>query len=181
MFKPKAHTLQTTRPGRLIEIGLRSQMLMALLALVALTVPMRAAAADRVPLKAAETGTFQLLGPCQTSGIIVDVTGSGHATHLGAFSTHYRECFDPATGAVTDGSFTLTAANGDTIFGTYGGQVSPTRDATVFAYDDPGVITGGTGRFAGASGIVGTSGVVNLATGEYSGAITGSLSNPASP
>jgi hypothetical protein len=43
MFKPKAHTLQTTRPGRLIEIGLRSQMLMALLALVALTVPMRAA------------------------------------------------------------------------------------------------------------------------------------------
>jgi hypothetical protein len=43
------------------------------------------------------------------------------------------------------------------------------------------VITGGTGRFAGASGIVGTSGVVNLATGEYSGSITGSLSNPASP
>jgi hypothetical protein len=181
MFKPKAHALQATKPGRLIEIGLRSQMLMALLALVALTVPMRAAAADRVPLKAAETGTFQLLGPCQTSGVVVDVTGSGHATHLGDFTTHYRECFDPATGAVTDGSFTLTAANGDTILGTYGGQVSPTGDSTVFVYDDPGVITGGTGRFAGASGIVGTSGVVNLATGEYSGTITGSLSNPASP
>ena len=181
MFKPKAHTLQATKPGRLIEIGLRSQMLMALLALVALAVPMRAAAADRVPLKATETGTFQLLGPCQTSGIIVDVTGSGHATHLGNFTTHYHECFDPATGAVTDGSFTLTAANGDTILGTYGGQVSPTGDQTVFAYDDPGVITGGTGRFAGASGTVGTSGVVNLATGEYSGTITGSLSNPASP
>jgi hypothetical protein len=181
MFKPKAHTLLGTKGGRLIEIGLRSQTLIGLLVLVALALPMHAAAADRVPLKAAETGTFQLLGPCETSGIVVDVTGSGHATHLGDFTTHYRECFVAATGAVTDGSFTLTAANGDMIFGTYGGQVSPTGDSTVFAYEDPGVITGGTGRFAGASGIVGTSGVVNLATGEYSGTITGSVSSPVSP
>ena len=181
MFNPKAHTLLGTKRGKLIEIGLRSQTLMWLLVLVALALPIGAAAADRVPLKAAETGTFQLLGPCETSGIVVDVTGSGHATHLGHFSTHYRECFDPATGAVTDGSFTLTAANGDTIFGTYGGHVSPTGDPTVFAYKDPGMITGGTGRFASASGTVDTSGVVNLATGEYSGTITGSVSSPGSP
>jgi hypothetical protein len=181
MFKPKAHTLLGTKRGRPIDIALRSQTLTGLLVLVALALPMHAAAADRVPLKAAETGTFQLLGPCETSGIVVDVTGSGHATQLGDFTTHYRECFFPATGAVTDGSFRLTAANGDTIVGTYGGQVSPTGDSTVFAYDDPGVITGGTGRFAGASGIVDTRGVVNLATGEYSGTITGSVSSPASP
>src|SRR5919198_1047230 len=142
MFKSKAHALPGTKRGRLIEIGRRSQTLMGLLVLVALALPMHAAAAaDRVPLKAAETGTFQLLGPCETSGLVVDVTGSGHATHLGDFTTHYRECFVPATGAVTDGSFTLTASNGDTIFGTYGGQVLPTGDSTVFAYDDPGVIT----------------------------------------
>jgi hypothetical protein len=180
MFKPKAHAHLGTKPGRLIEIALRSQTLTALLVLGALAVPMHAAAANRVPLKATETGTFQLLGPCHTSGVVVDVTGTGHATHLGNFTTHYRECFVPATGAVTDGSFTLTAANGDTIFGAYGGQVSPTGDLNVFAYDDPGVITGGTGRFAGASGIVGTNGVVNLATGEYSGTITGSVSSPLS-
>ena len=181
MFKPKAHTLPGTKAGRLIEIGLRSRTLMGLLVLAALALPMRAAAADRVPLKAAETGTFRLLGPCEASGIVVDVTGSGQATHLGAFTTHYRECFDPATGAVTDGTLTLTAANGDTILGTYGGQVSPTGDSTIFAYDDPGVITGGSGRFAGTSGIVDTTGVVNLATGEYSGTITGSVSSPVSP
>jgi len=163
-----------------MKIGLRRQTLVGLLVLVALALPMRAAAADQVPFKAAETGTFQLLSPCETSGIVVDVTGSGHATHLGDFTTHYRECFVPATGAVTNGSFTLTAANGDMVFGTYGGQVSPTGDSNVFSYEDPGVITGGTGRFAGASGIVDTSGVVNLATGEYGGTITGSVSNPAS-
>ena len=181
MFKPKAHTLLGTNAGRLIEIALRWQTLIGLLVLVALALPMHAAAADRVPLKATESGTFQLLGPCETGGIVVDVTGSGHATHLGDFTTHYRECFVPATGAVTDGSFTLTAANGDTILGTFGGQVSPTGDPTVFAYKDPGTITGGTGRFAAASGTVDTSGVVNLATGEYSGTITGSLSSPVSP
>jgi hypothetical protein len=178
MFKPTAPTLLGTKQARLMEIGLQSQTLMGLLLLVALALPMHAAAADRVPLKAAETGTFQLLGPCETSGVVVDVTGSGHATQLGNFTTHYRECFVPATGAVTDGSFTLTAANGDTIFGTYRGQVSPTGDSTVFAYDDPGVITGGTGRFARASGVVDTGGVVNLATGEYSGTIAGSLTSP---
>ena len=180
MFKPKAHALFAARGGRLIEIGLRSRTLMGMLVLVALALPMQAAAADRVPLKAAETGTFELLGPCEAGGVVVDVTGSGHATQLGAFTTHYRECFVPATGAVTDGSFTLTAANGDTLFGTYGGQVSPTGDPTVFDYDDPGVITGGTGRFAGAEGSVGTSGAVNLATGQYSGTITGSVSSPLS-
>jgi hypothetical protein len=181
MFTPKEHTLRGTPPGRLIEIGLRSPRLIGLLALGALALPTHAAAADRVPLKAVETGTFRLLGPCQTSGVIVDVTGSGHATHLGDFTTHYRECFVPATGAVTDGSFTLTAANGDTMSGTYGGQVSPTGDPTVFAYNDPGDITNGTGRFARASGSVDTRGVVNLATGEYSGTITGRVSDPASP
>jgi hypothetical protein len=162
-------------------MGLRSPRLIGLLVLGALALPTHAAAADRVPLKAAETGTFRLLGPCRTSGVIVDVTGGGHATHLGDFTTHYRECFVAATGAVTDGSFTLTAANGDTISGTYGGQVSPTGEATVFAYDDPGDITGGTGRFADAGGVVDTRGVVNLATGGYSGTITGRVSNPQTP
>ena len=44
------------------------------------------------------------------------------------------------------------AANGDTVFGTFAGQASPTADPAVVHYDDPGVITGGTGRYAGVSG-----------------------------
>jgi hypothetical protein len=141
---------------------------------------MQAAAADQVPLTGSETGTFQILGPCETSGIVVDVTGTGHATQVGRYSVHYRECFDPATGAVTGGSFTLTAASGDTLFGTYGGRALPTGDSDVVAYDNPGVITGGTGRFAGASGVANSAGLANLATGEYTGTITGGVSSPAS-
>ncbi len=150
MFKRKGQTILGAREGRLM-IGLGRQTLMGLLVLVALALPMHAAAADQVPFKASETGTFQLLGPCETGGIVIDVTGTGHATELGNYSAHYRECLLPATGTVTAGSFTLTAANGDMVFGTYSGQASPPDDPNVLAFEDPGVITGGTGRFAGAS------------------------------
>ena len=151
--------------------------LLGLLATLAL--PMQATAGDSVPLKGAESGTFQLLGPCDTGGIALEVNGTGHSSQLGAYTAHYRECFDPATGVVMGGSFTLTAANGDTLYGVYGGQAVPMGDSGVLAYDDPGVITGGTGRFAGAGGIANTSGSANLATGEYSGTISGGVSKPA--
>jgi hypothetical protein len=162
MFKPKA------------------QMLIGLLVLPALALPMQAAAKDRLPLKGSEQGTFQLLGPCEAGGTILEVTGTGHSTQLGNYSGRYRECLDPATGAVTGGTFTLTAANGDKVFGTYGGQAFPTENPNVVTYEDPGEITGGTGRFAGAGGGMTTSGLANLATGEYSGTITGSVARPTS-
>ena len=152
--------------------------LTGLLMLLALALPMYATAGDQTPLKGSETGTFELLGPCATGGLALEVTGTGQATFIGRYTGRYRECFDPATGAVTGGSFTLTTENGDTLFGTYAGQAVPSG-ANV-SYDDPGVITGGTGRFAGARGIANTSGVANLATGEYQGTISGSVSSPAS-
>jgi hypothetical protein len=178
MLKSKAHTILGTKEGRLMKIGLRRQTLMGLLVLLALALPMRAVAREQVPFKASETGTFQLLGPCDTTGIALDVTGTGDGTYLGHYSAHYRECFDPATGAVTDGSFTLTAANGDMIFGTYSGHVLPTDDPNVIVFEDPGVITGGTGRFAGVSGVMTASGVANLATGNYTGTLSGGVSSP---
>jgi hypothetical protein len=163
---------------RLATIGRGRQTLIGLFVLVALALPTYATAGDGVPLNGSENGTFQLLGPCETGGIALHVNGTGHATFLGSYSGDYRECFDPATGAVTSGTFTLTTANGDQLYGTYVGQAVPVG-ATV-AYDDPGTITGGTGRFAGASGVANTSGVANLSTGEYNGTLSGSVSTPAS-
>ena len=155
---------------------LKTKAVLALLVLPALALPMQAAAKDRLPLKGSESGTFQLLGPCESGGLILEVTGTGHSTRLGSYSARYRECLDPATGAVTEGTFTLTAADGDEISGTYGGQAGPTDVPGVVAYEDPGVITGGTGRFAGSGGTITTSGRANMATGEYTGTVTGSVS-----
>jgi hypothetical protein len=180
MFNPKATTILGTTGGRLMNGSLRRRTLIGLLVLPALALPMQAAANDRLPLKGRETGTFQLRGPCETGGMILEVTGTGRTTQLGNYSGNYRECLDPATGAVTGGTFALTAANGDKVFGTYSGQALPTADPNVVTYQDPGVITGGTGRFAGATGAMTTSGLANLATGEYSGTITGRVSRPTS-
>ena len=156
----------------------KSKALIGLLMLPALALPMNAAAKDRLPLKGSESGTFRLLGPCETSGTQLEVSGTGYTTELGNYSGHYLECFDPATGAVTGGTFTLTAANGDKLFGTFSGHAVPTDDPNVVSYEDPGVITGGTGRFAHAGGSMSTSGHANLATGGYSGTLTGSVSRP---
>jgi hypothetical protein len=157
-----------------MKTGLRRHTLIGLLVLPALALPMQAAADDQMPLKGAESGTFGLSVPCE-GGVVLDVAGTGHTTQLGNYSGRYRECLNPATGAVTDGTFTLTAANGDKVYGTYSGQATPTQDPNVVNYEDPGVITGGTGRFADASGTLTTSGLANLATGDYTGTITGSL------
>lgn len=144
---------------------------------MSISLPKQAAARDQLPIKGSEAGTFRFLGPCESGGLILEVTGSGHSTQLGDYSAHYRECLDLSTGAVTDGTFTLTAANGDTVFGTFSGQSVPTDDPNVVTYHDPGVITGGTGRFAGAGGTMTTAGVANMATGTYTGTSTGSISH----
>ena len=87
--------------------------------------------------------------------IINDEQGTGNALLMGTIAWHSHEvvnvCSNP-DGADVVGEFVLTAANGDQVSGTYqtlahldfgAGQV---RALGAFQ------ITGGTGRFAGASG-----------------------------
>ena len=91
--------------------------------------------------------------------------GSGQATHLGRFSIRITFCVD-ATDILDDGQLTegeslpyddgvgvFTAANGDELHITVAGAVLPSDHPDFdFEFDDPYVISGGTGRFAGASG-----------------------------
>jgi hypothetical protein len=56
--------------------------------------------------------------------------------------------------------------------------VFPTDDPDVITYEEDLVITGGTGRFAGANDQLHVSGVANLATGEYSQTLSGNVSKP---
>ena len=84
--------------------------------------------------------------------------GSGLATHLGAFSQRsLSETVSLVTGQGV-ATHEFTAANGDTIVISFNLQLIPTSPTS---FDIVGVweITGGTGRFTGASG-----------TGTYAGA-----------
>ena len=145
---------------------------------MALAVPGSALASDHVRFKARGTGVVApAMVACPAGFTPLSLTGSGRARHLGRYDWVSTECFNFATFVTVGGRFTLTAANGDTLFGTFSGQARPTDDPTVFAYHDPGVITGGTGRFAHAAGSVTTSGLANLATGEYRGTAGGQLAD----
>lgn len=136
--------------------------------------------ADEVPFKGSDRGGFQLPGACPGGNLErVVINGTGHATQLGAYAYAATECFDPVSGAFA-GSSTLTAANGDALTGTYEGQVSVTGDPNVIAYEEELKVTGGTGRFAGATGTLQVAGLANLLTLEYKQTLTGTLSRPQS-
>ncbi len=89
---------------------------------------------------------------------------TGEATHLGSFIGAGSHCsrLDLATGVAVygDGVFMYTAANGDMLHGTYTNGYAP-PDGTL---TDEATITGGTGRFVGATGHACESGTADLTT-----------------
>lgn len=148
-----------------------------LVVLAALALPVQALAGKQVPLKGHDEGSFTLTADACGAGVFaVVVDDTGKATHMGRYAYHSDECFNGTTGAFS-GTFTMTAANGDTISGTYAGAVVDVVFPLGF-YEQENVITGGTGRFAGASGQFHLSGIANLATLESSQQISGTVSSP---
>jgi hypothetical protein len=136
-----------------------------------------ALAGDLVPYRGSDNGTFQITGLCADGDLLTEDVAYGHGTHVGAYQLVARECIDPLTFAVTRGAFTLIAANGDTIFGTYEGHAELISNFE-FAYDVSGRITGGTGGFAGATGALDWHGWGSFATGQLSDVVVGQISSP---
>ena len=115
--------------------------------------------------------TYQANGPT----VFVTATGSGEATQLGRYTVSYEVEVDLPTGTGTGLSAHFVAANGDSLFAEGTGQATPTEDPAVFSIVETLTITGGTGRFANASGSFTLNREVNLATGETSGTISGTI------
>ena len=124
--------------------------------------------------KGESRGVLNCPPTCPPTIVRVTGTDTGEATHLGHFSAVYEDEVDLATATGT-GTFTLTAANGDKLFTRYAGGQTDVSTVTLVA-----TITGGTGRFARASGtftIIRT-GVVDIATntGTEYGSFEGQIS-----
>lgn len=121
----------------------------AVLALVAgLVVMAPADARSAVPFRALEVaqGAANVVGECGETAIVIDDEAAGTGTHVGRFEIAFVECFDFAAGTFTV-EFVITAANGDTLDGTYaGGFTSETNWVAEAKF------AGGTGRFADADG-----------------------------
>ena len=80
------------------------------------------------------------------------------------------------SGSAVAGTTIYTAANGDQLFTTFSGTATFPNPSGIVAFSGAETVTGGTGRFAGASGAFTRATRVNviLGTGQYE--ITGTLS-----
>ena len=106
------------------------------------------------------------------------ITGTGKSTHMGNVSLTAADCITPMENHFTfKGTFTLTAANGDKLTGDYTGSFVPKDAAPMYSYSDAKFkITGGTGRFAQATGSAELQGDQNIQTGKGKLEVNGSIS-----
>jgi hypothetical protein len=107
----------------------------------------------------------------------LDLTGSGNATQLGLFTMSFQgEVFIPTSSGTGTGTF--VAADGSSLYADVLGQGTPTEYPGIISIVEMWTITGGTGRFAGATGNVTVERVVNQATLTSSGTISGMIVLP---
>ncbi len=119
---------------------------------------------EQIPMKEEyhTTGTITPSAECPIGTLLVSLDGGGTATHVGRYTITNSHCLDLQTGAFINGTFVKTAANGDQLFGTYSGAgtiIVPPAPVGRFQVTGTLVFTGGTGRFAGATGSQSMNGV----------------------
>ncbi len=135
-----------------------------------------AAAKEGVPFHGSIQGVeIDVVQPPTT--LLVDGSGTGIATLLGRFTVTYEVTVDLSDGSGI-GSLQFIAANGDSIFTELLGQGTPTGTPGINRIVEINTITGGTGRFAGATGSFTVERLVDLTTGFTSGSFNGALSSP---
>lgn len=150
--------------------------LLVAVVLVSTTLVAAASARKELPFK----GSLEAVETYQPNlpTIFVTATGSGEATQLGRYTVSYEVTVNVQTGAGTGLSAHYTAANGDSLFAEGSGQATPTETPGVLKIIETYTITGGTGRFAGASGTFTVERMVNQATRETSGTMNGTIILP---
>ena len=102
--------------------------------------------------------------------LLVDGTAEGTATHLGRYTATFTVVVDLATSS-SIGSIVLVAANGDQLTGTFTGQGTSTAPNVAHIVENV-TITGGTGRFAGATGTFTIDRTLDQLTGLSTGSLT---------
>jgi hypothetical protein len=120
-----------------------------------------------------DTETQQVMFPT----IFVNGTGSGNATQLGLFTMSYQAQLNIPTLSATT-SATLVAADGSSLLGEGTGQGTPTGTPGIVSIVETYTITGGTGRFAGATGNFTVERLIDRATLTSSGTISGTIVLP---
>ena len=136
-----------------------------------------ATARENLPFRLGDEGTITF-----TSESTATTAGTGNATHLGRIASDgsltivgEADCIDNEVGFSVEMQDTFTAANGDKVMTAITMQLCPIAPGI---YHGVGtyVVTGGTGRFASATGSGVFDGTGNFNTGTIICALIGNIS-----
>ena len=135
------------------------------------------AARDQVPFKGQLELDRGIVTPLTPPIVSVEIEGTGIATQLGQFTVSVPHLVNRSTGMLV-GSYEFTAANGDTLTADFVGRSAPSGVPGVLHVVETATITGGTGRFEGATGSFTTERLVDTTTGTVIGSFEGTISSP---
>ena len=131
---------------------------------------------QQVPFKGRLAGEFTISDTFPIATVSANLTGN--ATHLGRFTLSLPHEVNVADNPVSStGTFVFIAANGDQVSGTFTGLIDSGAPPVIHV-TETATITGGTGRFAGATGGFTFSRSVNLVDLTTSGSFSGTISSP---
>jgi hypothetical protein len=122
----------------------------------------------RGTLQAVETHVVQF------PTLVVEGSGSGIATQLGKFTMTFDAGVNLST-RVGIGSSEFIAANGDRVFADFVGESTLTGTPNLISIVEIYTVTGGTGRFAGATGSFLLERLEDQVTGSSSGSFNGTI------
>jgi hypothetical protein len=154
----------------------KSSTILPLLAALALSA-MTASASESLPFRLGDEGTITFTSPSTAI-----TAGTGNATHLGRITSDGNltivgeaSCIDNEVGFSAEMQDTFTAANGDILTTAITMQLCPIAPGI---YHGVGtyIVTGGTGRFASATGSGVFDGTGNFNTGTIICALRGTIS-----
>jgi hypothetical protein len=147
---------------------------LALAVLTVLGLAGPALAQHQVPFKGSLEGVVKVGTPTPL-GIPVLVDATGNATQLGQFALATPHIVNRPT---ANGKYLFVAANGVTLTASFKGRAATTATPGVLAIVETATITGGTGRFAGATGGFTCQRLFNMITGRTAGSFSGTISSP---
>lgn len=135
-----------------------------------------AAAGEQVPFRGGLAGVVSHEAVDDTTDFVL-VEATGTATQLGQFAVSVPHLVNTTTRTAT-GDYEFMAANGDTVYGEFTGSAMPTATPGVIHIVETVTITGGTGRFVGASGNFVVERLYDRIAGTTIGYFEGTISSP---
>jgi hypothetical protein len=106
------------------------------------------------------------------------ILGAGNSALLGRVVFISSDCITPMGPLYTfsDGRFIITTVTGEQVYASYSGQFVPTGEGTTYVFSNASFqITGGSGRYARASGGGALNGTEDMVTGRGKVQLTGRI------